>query len=109
MDPEILQKIAQVLRNAPHQHLGITSNPARPANSPATVRLERRDLNSFGAAIDRARRAWPQTPLSLVGAHGAVGATNVEEPGDSLPPGFLQFLDPEVLLALPVDDPAAES
>jgi hypothetical protein len=60
-------------------------------------------LNSFAAALDRARVEWPDTPLALIGAHGAVGATNVEDPSDTLPPGFLQFLDPEVLLSLPVD------
>jgi len=107
MDPEILHKIAHVLRNAPHQHLGITTNPPLPANSPSTLRLGRRDLNSFAAALDRARLEWPDTPLTLVGAHGAVGATNVEDPSDSLPPGFLQFLDPEMLLSLPSDDPDA--
>jgi hypothetical protein len=109
MDPELLHKIAQVLRSAPHQHLGITSNPPRPANSPSTVRLERRDLNSFASALDRARMEWPDTPLTLVGAHGAVGATNIDDPSDALPPGFLQFLDPEMLVSLPVDDPATDS
>jgi hypothetical protein len=105
MDPDTLRKIALALRGAPHQHLGITTNPPKPANSPSVLRLGRRDLNSFAAALDRARTEWPDTPLVLVGAHGAVGATNVEDPSDTLPPGFLQFLDPEMLLPLPVDEP----
>jgi hypothetical protein len=106
MDPEILRQIAHALRGAPHQHLGITTNPPKPANSPSTLRLGRRDLNGFVAALDRARGEWPDTPLCLVGAHGAVGATNVEDPSDALPPGFLQFLDPELLVSLPADEPA---
>jgi len=43
-----------------------------------------------------------------IAAHGAVGTTNIDDPAETLPPGFLHFLDPEVLLPFPIDDPEAE-
>ena len=65
-------------------------------------------MNSFSDALDRAREQWPDTALSLIGAHGALGATNIDDPTETLPPGFVRFLDPEVLLPFPIDDPEAE-
>lgn len=104
MAPDTLQKIAQVVHTAPHQHLGITTNPPKPAHSPAVARLERHDLNAFTAALDNAQEQWPNCPLALVGAHGSVGGTNIDDPLDTLPPGFLQFLDPDVLLPLSAEE-----
>ena len=43
--------------------------------------------------------------LCLIGSHGAIGPTNIDDPTDTLAPGFLQFLDPETLLRIPVGDP----
>ena len=108
MTPETLPKIAEAIRSAHHQHLGIAVHPPRPPHAPTAVRLEHRDLNSFATALDRAHEQWPDTALSLIGAHGAVGTTNIDDSSDSLPPGFLCFLDPEILLPFPIDDPEAD-
>jgi hypothetical protein len=108
MTPDTLPKVAQAIRGAHHQHLGITAHPPRPAHAPTAVRLEHRDLISFTDALDRAREQWPDTALSLIGSHGALGTTNIDDPTETLPPGFLCFLDPEVLLPFPIDDPEAE-
>ena len=108
MTPETLPKIAQAIRGAHHQHLGISTHPPRPAHAPTAARLEHRDLNSFTDALERAREQWPDTALSLIGSHGAVGTTNINDPSETLPPGFLCFLDPEVLLPFPIDDPEAD-
>ncbi len=105
MKPESLQKVAETLRSAPHHHLGITTNPPKPPHAPAAARLERRDIQSFTGALDRATAQWPSSDLCLIGAHGAIGPTNIDDPTDTLPPGFLQFLDPEILLSIPVGDP----
>lgn len=108
MNPESLPKIAEAIRGAHHQHLGICTFPLKPPHAPTAVRLDHRDLISFTDALDRAREQWPDNALSLIGAHGALGATNVDDPNDTLPPGFMRFLDPEILLPFPVDDPEAE-
>jgi hypothetical protein len=108
MTPEALPKIAEAIRSAHHQHLGITRDPPRPPHAAMAPRLEHRALTSFTNALDRAREEWPDTALSLIGAHGAVGTTNIDDSADTLPPGFLCFLDPEVLLPFPIDDPEAE-
>ena len=103
-----LQQIAQAITAAHHQHLGITVCPPSPPHAAPAVRLEHRDLSSFTAALDRAREQWPDAPLSLIAAHGVLGTTNIDDPADTLPPGFVQFLDPEELLPFPIDDPEAE-
>ena len=108
MKPEALPKIAEAIHGAHHQHLGISTHPPRPSHAPTAARLEHRDINSFTDALDRAREQWPDTALSLIGAHGAVGTTNIDDPTETLPPGFLRFLDAEVLLPFPIDDPEAE-
>jgi len=108
MTPEALPKIAEAIRSAHHQHLGIAAYPPRPTHAPTAVRLERHDLISFTDALDRAREQWPDTALSLIAAHGAIGTTNVDDVIERLPPGFLCFLDPEVLLPFPIDDPEAD-
>ena len=108
MTPDALPKIAEAIRSAHHQHLGIAVHPPRPPHAPIAARLEHRDLNSFTNALDSAREQWPDTALSLIGAHGALGATNIDDASDSLPLGFLRFLDPEVLLPFPIDDPEAD-
>jgi len=108
MKPEALPKIAEAIRGAHHQHLGICAHPPRPVHAPTAACLERRDLNSFTDALDRAREQWPDTALSLIGSHGAVGTTNIEYPAETLPPGFLHFLDAEVLLPFPIDDPESD-
>ena len=108
MKPESLPKVAEAIRGSHHQHLGICPHPPKPAHAPIAARLEHRDLNSFTDALDRAREQWPDTPLSFIAAHGVVGGTNVDDPSDTLAPGFLQFLDPEVLLPFPIDDPEAD-
>jgi hypothetical protein len=105
MKPESLHKVAETLRAAHHHHLGITANPLKPPHAPAAARLEHHDIQSFTGALDRARAQWPDTGLCLIGAHGAIGPTNIDDPTDTLAPGFLQFLDPEVLLRIPVGDP----
>lgn len=105
MKPESLHKVAEMLRSSQHHHLGITAYPPKPANVPPATRLERADIQSFGSAMDRARAQWPDSDLCLIGSHGAVGPTNIDDPTDTLPPGFLQFLDPETLLRIPVGDP----
>jgi len=105
MKPESLQQVAEILHTAHHHHMGVTAHPPKPANAPAAARLERPDIQSFGAAFDRARTQWPGSDLCLVGSHGAVGPTNIDDPIDTLPAGFLQFLDPELLLRLPAGDP----
>jgi len=107
MRPETLQKIAQAITNSNHQHLGITAHPPKPPHAPAAARLRHKDLNSFGDAFDNARASWPNSPLALIGAHGVLGTTNIDDPTDTLPMGFSQFLDPEVLLPFPIDDPEA--
>ncbi len=104
MDTETLQKVAQTINGAAHQHLGITTNPPKPAHSPAVAHMPRHDLNAFASALDNAREQWPGCPLALVGAHGSLGTTNVDDPADTLPAGFLQFLDPDVLLPLPAEE-----
>ena len=109
MDPETLKKIAQAISSAPHPHLGITVNPPKPTHSPAVAYLARHDLNAFSAALDNAREQWPDCPLALVGAHGSLGGANVDDPTDALPPGFLQFLDPDVLVPLPAEELEAEA
>jgi hypothetical protein len=105
MKPESLHKVAQTLRAAHHHHLGVTAQPPKPPNAPPAARLEHADLQSFTSAMDRARAQWPDSDLCLIGSHGAVGLTNIDDPSDTLPPGFLQFLDPETLLRIPVGDP----
>ena len=105
MNPESLHKVAETLRSAHHHHLGVTAQPPKPAHAPAAARLERRDIQSFTSAMDRARTQWPDSDLCLIGAHGAIGSTNIDNPADTLPFGFLQFLDPETLLRIPVGDP----
>lgn len=105
MKPESLHKLAETLRTSHHHHLGITAYPPNPPNVPAATRLERPDIQSFGNAMDRAREQWPYSDLCLIGSHGAVGSTNMDDPTDTLPPGFLQFLDPETLFLIPVGDP----
>lgn len=104
MKLEALQKIAEAIHKSHHQHLGVTADPPKPPQSPIAICLEHHDLNSFQAAADRARQQWPGTGLSLVGSHGAVGTTNIDDPNDTLPPGYLQFLDPDVLLPLSLED-----
>jgi hypothetical protein len=105
MKPESLQKVAETLRSAHHHHLGITAQPPKPPHAPAAAQLEHHDIQSFTSALDSARAQWPDTDLCLIGAHGALGPTNIDDPADTLPPGFLQFLDPETLLRIPVGDP----
>ena len=105
MKPESLPKIAEVLRKAHHHYLGVTSHPPKPPNAPAAAQLQNSDIQSFTHALDNAKLQWPGSDLCLVGAHGAVGPTNIDDPTDTLPPGFLQFLDPETLLRVPVGDP----
>jgi hypothetical protein len=100
-----LQKVAEKLRSSHHQHLGITAQPPKPAHAPAAARLEHHDIQSFTSALDRAESQWPDADLCLIGAQGAIGPTNIDDPTDTLPPGFLQFLDPETLLRIPVGDP----
>lgn len=104
MKLEALHKIAEAIHKSHHQHLGVTADPPKPPQSPVAVRLDHRDMNSFTNATDRARQQWPDAGLCLIGSHGAVGTTNIDDPDDTLPPGFLQFLDPEVLLALSAGD-----
>ena len=105
MKPESLQKVAETLRSTHHQHLGVAAHPLQPAHAPAAARLERPDIQSFTSAMDRATAQWPDSDLCLIGSHGAIGSTNIDNPNDTLPPGFLQFLDPETLLRIPVGDP----
>jgi hypothetical protein len=105
MNREWLHNVAETLRASHHHHLGVTAHPPKPPNAPAAALLERPDIQAFTAATDRARAAWPGSELCLIGAHGAVGPTNIDDPSDTLPPGFLQFLDPEPLLRIPVGDP----
>jgi hypothetical protein len=108
MKPESLHKVAETLRAAHHHHLGVTSYPLKPAHAPAAARLERPDIQSFTGAMDRAAAQWPGADLCLIGAHGCIGPTNIDDPSDTLPGGFLQFLDPETLLRIPVGDPEDE-
>jgi hypothetical protein len=108
MTPETLPQIAEAIRGTHHQHLGIAAHPPRPVHAPAAAALERRDLKSFADALERAQELWPETALCLIGSHGAVGTTNIDDPIETLPPGFLCFLDPEVLLPFPIDDPEAD-
>jgi hypothetical protein len=105
MQPESLRKVAETLRSAHHHHLGVTAQPPKPPHAPAAARLERHDIQSFTSALDSATAQWPDTDLCLIGAHGALAPTNIDDPTDTLPPGFLQFLDPQVLLRIPVGDP----
>jgi len=105
MKPEMLHQVAETLRVSHHNHLGVTAYPPKPPNAPIAARLERSDIPAFTTAMDRARGEWPGSELCLIGAHGAVGTTNIDDPSDSLPPGFLQFLDAEPLLRIPVGDP----
>lgn len=105
MKPESLQKVAETLRSSHHHHLGITAQPPKPAHAPSAARLERRDIQSFASALDRAQAQWPGSDLCLIGSHGAIGPTNIDDPSDTLPVGFLQFLDPETLVRIPVGDP----
>jgi hypothetical protein len=71
--------------------------------------MERNDLIAFSSALDNAREQWPDCSLALVGSHGSLGGTNVDDPRDALPAGFLQFLDPDVLLPLPAEEPEVEA
>jgi hypothetical protein len=105
MKPEALHKIAEILRKSHHQHLGITRQPPKPPHAPPARRLERGDLLSFTNALDSARDQWPDSDLCLIGADGALAPTNIDDPSDTLPPGFLQFLDPEMLMHIPISDP----
>ena len=108
MKPESLHKVAETLRSAHHHHLGVTAHPPQPSNAAAAARLNRPDIQSFTSALDRARAQWPDTDLCLIGSHGAIGPTNIDDPSDTLPGGFLRFLDPETLLRIPVGDPEDE-
>jgi len=108
MKPESLHKVAETLRAAHHQHLGITAQPPSPPHAPAASRLEHKDIQSFPKALDRAKTQWPDSDLCLIGAQGAIGPTNIDDPTDTLPAGFLQFLDPENLLRIPMGDPEDE-
>jgi len=105
MKPESLHQVAETLRSAHHHHLGVTANPPTPPHAAPAARLERPDIHAFSNALDRARSQWPDADLCLIGSHGAIGPTNIDDPTDTLPPGFLQFLDPETLLRIPVGDP----
>jgi hypothetical protein len=105
MKTESLHKVAETLRSTHHLHLGITAHPPTPPHAPATAQLEHHDIQSFTRALDSAQTQWPSTDLCLIGAHGALGTTNIDDPFDTLPAGFLQFLDPETLLRIPVGDP----
>jgi len=105
MKPEALQKIARTLQKSHHQHLGITRQPPKPPHAPPAARLERPDLLAFSNALDNACAQWPDSDLCLIGADGALAPTNIDDPTDTLPPGFLQFLDPEMLLPIPIGDP----
>lgn len=105
MKPEALHKIAETLQKSHHQHLGIAPQPPRPAHAPAAARLDRPDIISFTNALDSAREQWPGADLCLIGAHGALAPTNIDDPTDTLPLGFLQLLDPEVLMRIPIGDP----
>lgn len=104
MKPEALHKVAATLQKSHHQHLGITRHPPQPPHAPPARRLERPDLLSFTNALDSACDQWPDSDLCLIGADGALAPTNVDDPTDTLPPGFLQFLDPELLMHIPNDD-----
>jgi len=108
MQPESLQKAAEAVRSAHHSNLGITADPPRPAHAPPAVRLEHNDIQSFTGALDSATEQWPDSDLCLIGAYGALAGTNIDNPSDTLPDGFLRFLDPEVLLRIPVGDPQDE-
>jgi hypothetical protein len=108
MKPESLQKVAETLRKAHHHYLGVTAYPPKPPNAPAAAHLQNSDIQSFTRAMDSAKEQWPGSDLCLVGAHGAVGSTNIDDPTDTLPPGFLQFLDAETLVRIPVGDPEDE-
>jgi hypothetical protein len=105
MTSQALHKIAGALQNSHHQHLGITPQPLKPPHAPPAARLERHDLLSFTHALDNAREQWPGSDLCLIGADGALAPTNIDDPSDTLPPGFLQFLDPEMLMNIPNDAP----
>ena len=105
MKPELLHKIAEALRSAHHHHLGITAEPPHPPHATPAARLERPDIQSFTSAMDVAGSQWPDSNLCLIGSHGAIGPTNIDDPSDALPAGFLRFLDPETLLRIPVGDP----
>lgn len=109
MKPESVKKLAETLQTSNHHYVGITTYPPKPPHAPVASRLERHDLQSFTGALDRASAQWPDTDLCLLGAHGALGSTNIDDPSDALPAGFLQFLDPEVLLRIPVGDPQDEA
>ena len=108
MKLEALHKIAEAIHNSHHQHLGVTADPPKPPQSPVAICLEHRDLNSFQSAMERARDQWPNSGLALIGAHGALGTTNIDDPSDTLPAGYLQFLDPDLLLPLSIDDLEAQ-
>jgi hypothetical protein len=105
MKPEELQTIAETLQKSHHQHLGITSKPLKPAHAPVAARLERSDILAFTHALDTAREQWPTGDLCLIGSHGALAPTNIDDPNDTLPPGFLKFFDPNVLISIPIGDP----
>ncbi|HTW66738.1 MAG TPA: hypothetical protein VME17_19095 [Bryobacteraceae bacterium] len=108
MKPEKLHQAAEALQKSHHQHLGITAHPPQPPHAPPAARLDGPDILSFTKALDRAREQWPDSDLCLIGAQGALGETNIDDPTDTMPPGFLQFLDPEVLMRVPVGDPEDE-
>ncbi len=85
MKPESLHKVAETLRSSHHHHLGITTHPPKPPHATAAARLERADIQSFTSALDRAKVQWPDSDLCLIGAQGAIGPTNIDDPTDTLP------------------------
>jgi hypothetical protein len=105
MKPQELQTVAEALQKSHHQHLGIAPKPLHPAHAPVAARLERPDVLSFASALDNARDQWPGGELCLIGSHGALAPTNIDDPSDTLPPGFLKFFDPNVLITIPIGDP----
>jgi hypothetical protein len=91
MKPEALHKIAEALQKSHHQHLGITPQPPQPPHAPMAALLERPEILSFTRALDAARGQWPDTDLCLIGAQGALGPTNIDDPTDTLPPASCNF------------------
>ena len=102
------QQIAEAVRASQHQHLGISTHPPSPPHAPAAARLQHKDLNSLTTALDSARAYWPNTPLSLIGAHGVPGTTNIDDPTDTLPPGFAQVPQSGSFVSFPIDDTEAQ-
>ena len=102
MKPESLHKVAETMRSVHHHHLGVTAYPPKPPNAAAAARLERPDIQAFTIALDRARAQWPHTDLCLIGAHGAIGSTNIDDPTDTLPPAFSNSWIPKRCCAFPL-------